>query len=713
MVDRTGLTDLLAGLTPRADWVTEAQNMPNFTTRPGVIQGYVWPDVGELTDDLRPIVLIQSAGAMGKTSAARAIAHRLRSPLVDLASTHVGENSLTGLLAAALDWSGAAEFTEALRNGRSALVLDGLDEAQLLSGRENFMSFFQDVLRLVREGGPSAQVIMLGRHDAVETATLAMFEAGVEPTTLSLLPFTMRQSFELVDRTLDSQGWSVHRRNPVPFGELRDFRFADLASALLGEGVEDVAERWNEVDDFLGYAPVVQALAESLRVENPKLVQEQLKSASAYAQRHQRGELLKDIVEMILEREREKVSLRLDEALALADQSVSRLIYLPQEQVIRVVAAINRETLTVPPPQAIPPDKKGNYEDNIASFVLDHPFLRDREFASPVFSDYARAFVATAPLQDLFGVGLDTLLTSCRPVGPFFAWFVAAMASEPTGDLKSPSFAVASEDLVDDLIRSNSVGSAGTPLAMYEHGDKAPHLLVGEADTARPALVFHIADPAGVLVLRSPISHVYVTSKHGVRIEAVDGRLEIGPSVVIIADYLELVGTRASFFGSGAAPTTLIAREVVHDPQVTVSVHPADSLGIFWEGAGFQWRPHLLPSTGGDDDSLSPVQGQRLYQGLRRLLTGFRSGDEPWMYYERYDNFVIGANPLHRELQAALMSLSVLGRSGDRYTLDVDRLGDFGVNYGELHSANWHACLKLLAREVLKSQGVRAVFDTV
>jgi hypothetical protein len=68
---------------------------------------------------------------------------------------------------------------------------------------------------------------------------------------------------------------------------------------------------------------------------------------------------------------------------------------------------------------------------------------------------------------------------------------------------------------------------------------------------------------------------------------------------------------------------------------------------------------------------------------------------------------------LHRELQAALMSLSVLGRSGDRYTLDVDRLGDFGVNYGELHSANWHACLKLLAREVLKSQGVRAVFDTV
>src|SRR4051812_50128203 len=115
---------------------------------------YVWPDLTS-DDDLAgsPILLLTSAGAMGKSAAARAIANHLNAPLIDLARLPVGSDSLTGLLTRTLGWGQAASYIGDLVAGRAAIVLDSGDEAPLLAGREKFLSFIKNILKLIRGAG--------------------------------------------------------------------------------------------------------------------------------------------------------------------------------------------------------------------------------------------------------------------------------------------------------------------------------------------------------------------------------------------------------------------------------------------------------------------------------------------------------------------------------------------------------------------------------
>jgi hypothetical protein len=712
------LQSFVEALACRADdWVDETAPVVSFKSRPAPTPGYVWPDVDTADEPLAPILLIRSSGAMGKSCAAASIARELRAPLVDLANSRVGEDSLTGLLARALGWGGAAKFTTELHEGRRCLVLDGLDEAQLLVGKESYLAFLTNVLELVDRDGPPAQLIAFGRHDAVETAQIAVMDRDQTASLVALLPLSSEQSHQLMDATLDlDEDYDVHRRFRQPWCELRDTYVAGVAHALLGHSPADDGSDWDDIGDFLGYPPVVLAIAESLKVDNPAAEIAAIGASTASEIRIDRGRLLKQIVERVMSREQLKVSSSLGKALDL-DDATRKLLYLPEEQIVRCIAASTGWTLEATPPQSIPEDKRARYEEQISPWVVDHPFLLDRKFANVAFRDFVRAYVATSPLAEIFGIRRSELVGACGHVGPFFAHFVHALTAP--ADSSSGFYGCVSEDLVDDLIKSNALGTDTTPMAEYVHrGSDSPHLRIGERYARRPAFGFHIDDPSGVLMLKSPLSYVFVDTEHSIVIESTEQRIDLGPGVVVFARELQLGGSTVVAYPGrtgdpddespeiGVGAILACAEPAEHAADLSVKSHSASALFVTWPQPSYQWRPFLLPEAPNGIPSLSRHSQQRLLHALRRLLTGFRSGGEPWMYYERYDNFVVGSSPLLVAVRDALLGLGVVKRSADHYSLDLERLGEYGVNYAAMRKPDWPACLVQLAVEVLKDEAV-------
>lgn len=680
----------------------------SFDARPHIVRGYVWPDVALPDEPLSPIVLIRSSGAMGKSCAARALASELRAPLVDLAKTRVGTDSLTGLLAKALGWTGAAEFTTALRRGERVLVLDGLDEAQLLVGKESYLAFLANVLELVDPTCSAVQVVAFGRHDAVETTTIAVLMDNQSASVVPLLPLTPDQARLLIDETLDlDEQCTVHRQHRGPWEELRDDLFDDISRALLGRPPSLDGSDWPKIEDFLGYAPVVMAIAESLNVPNPAAEAARLRASVQADVRLNRGRLLKGIVDTILDRDQKKVSKHLADALELGPDS-EKLIYRAEEQVVRTIAATTGVALVAAPPQSIPPAEKAKYEDLIQPWVLDHPFLRDRQFANVVFRDFLRAFVSTSPLTEIFGVRRTELIGACGPVGPFFAHFVHAMTIPASAGSDAFAYGVVSEDLVDDLIKSNALGSDQTPHAAYIHRGSA-HLTLGEWEASRPSYGFHIDEPVGLLVLRSPVSRVYVDTEYAVVLQPAEDRVDLGPNAIIVAGDVEIGGSKVAAYpnhNTDIGGLIIAENPPSHSPDLVVKAYGDFALVGSWPDPTYQWRPFTIVEPRDVSLPIGRHSRQRLFHAMRRLLTGFRAGDPPWMYYERYDNYVVGSNPLHVSCREALQALDVLRRVGDNYELNLDRLGGYGISYAGLRGDDWQSCLQQLAADVINQPSV-------
>lgn len=716
-VKRTALRDLVDEMPSIAqEWLNEAAPTVNFDARPRQIPDFVWPDVEVGADESdSPVVLVQSSGAMGKTSAALATAERLRAPYIDLAHTPVAAGSFTGIVKEALGWAGGAALNTEVRSGRRAIIIDGLDEAQLRVGREIFLKFLENVLDFVDPGGVS-QIILFGRHDAIETAYLAFSTGGCTPRIDRLLPFSRTGAFELIDRTLDSDShYSVHRQHREPWERLRDSRFDALARALMvapiaGEELDGPRERsvvppWDAVAGFLGYAPVVLAMAQDLKDDNPELALSEAERQSSPEQRSNQGGLLRRVIDDIVDREQKKVARHLCDALDLDPQSDGRLIYTAEEQIVRLISAMTGFAFSVVPPQSVAEEKRSRYEELIEPWVIDHPFLRDRVFSSVVFQDFVRAFVATSQTAEVFGVRRSELIGACGSVGPFFAHFVHALSAPDAVGFGQ----IEDEDLIDDLIRSNVIGSIGTPVAVYFHRGESAQLHIGEYEAARPSLRFVVVNPSGVAVLRAPLSNLAVDSGYGVVVEATEGRLDLGPTVMLLAEDLELGGKRFSAYSSGEDTGVVIfAGTVSHAPEMTVNVYGERGLELFWKDPSYQWRQYALKPVAEPLGVLvGSALGQLLY-GIRRLLTGFRSGGDPWMYYERYDNFVVGGSPLLTAVRDRLIEIGVIERTAERYVMSVDRLSAYGVGYAGLNSADWQEALRQLAIDVAKSSEVMA-----
>lgn len=683
--------------------------------------GYVWPDLDIDAQTLdSPVLLVSAPGAMGKSMASRAVAAALSAPRVDLSRLRVGNDTLTGLLTRVLGWAQAPALITALQSGDASLVLDGLDEAQLLAGREHFLAFIRNVADLVRPSSVGrGQLVILGRRDAVDTAFLALLDEGIDATRATIAPLTYSQSVELIDVTLDARrnghSYSVHRQHPEPFAQLREAVFTEIASALLGDEMTPWSlDRWHAVDHFLGYPPVLMVLAQWLAVDNPSAELGGPGQLTSGDSKRGRGQLLRQVVEGILDRESGKVRTQLAGAFGWDSSDKRRsILYTREEQCLRLLRYMQIPSLVVDMPAGLEPAERASYEEQVEAFVPDHPFLADRQIANVVFGDYLRAFVATPALKGLHGAEPADLLGAAPPAGPFFVHFVHGLAPGEIAEIWT-------EDLADELLKSFFAGASGTPFAFYRHDEDGCRFEFVEDVTREnsPRLLglrFRVKEPSGVLVLTSPVIRTLVTSLDGgVVVSSVGENIELGPDVAIIAADVELRGNAVDVTGHEGTDDAylpgvgIFAKAISHEPSLRVSSNPESALTVAWPNMWHQWKPYQIKRK---EKGLNPFFSDQLLLGLRRILLAFHggAGEQPSVYGEKLDRLIIGSNPFLELLLLRLLELGILSRTGPLYILNTAALAQFGVSYEGVRGSDFADVLESLHTEVCKGDDIQEV----
>ncbi|WP_157767528.1 hypothetical protein [Actinosynnema pretiosum] len=721
MSDRLSLIQMTEKL-PRWNGTTlkEVNSHVGFSTTPEPDSTYVWPDVTAKEVRQQHIVLITAPGAGGKSAAAKAIAHRLNAPLIDLAHQQVGSNTLTGLLPKVLGWKAAPGFISDLLSGKRSIVLDSLDEARLLAGRNNFFAFLQDLADFLQEANPSGQVVILGRREAIEDAYLILDSSTVQASISYIHSLTHSQSAELINNTLDhklisDKPYRVHREHPVPFADFRDRVFAELSEALGHTGGEP-QKFWPQAGGFLGYPPVLLALAERLAVENPQSERGITNFSAERPAAVTRGKLLRQVIEGILDRESEKVRPRIGKSLGLSPEK-TKVLYGREEQTLRILRVILDGKFEVIYPAVLDADERMIYEEQIESFVNDHPFLIGKKFSNAVFEDYVRAFIVTSETVAVADVTKEQLLSQCSPEGPFYAHFLFDLCPTEGADSLQTAL-IPDESLVDGIIRSHRLAASGnSPIAYYSNGKGPAFLSLADIAEDGPldmsySMSFMIKEPVGVLELTSPLSDCLISADAAVNISSPVGSVQFGPAVVLIARELHLEGeTFIAVGGKEEKGVMIIVRdEVTHEPQLKVSSYPADSLSVNWPNHWYQWSSYIanFPEMG---SYIDPHVAYQLLFWLRRVLTMMKGStrEVPSVYWELLDKLIIGTNPIAQSVRDALIEIGVVVRDKDYYRLQLDVLKEFKVNYTAIKGANFAEALSILHKRISKTDAVLSI----
>jgi hypothetical protein len=694
----------------------------HFEIISGLPDQYVWPDVevdGKSVATESALVLITAPGAMGKSAAAKAIAYKTRMPYVDLGAIRVGASTLTGEVSKAVGVENYSTFMADLKAGRAALILDSSDEAQLRVGRENYLAFIEDLAFLISEAEPAHQIIMLGRRDSTETTLIALDEQKLHPPVYRIAPLTHEQSSTLISHTLDAKTdeggnarVTIHRQHPIPFGAFRDALFGDLAKALDPDLDVTSPSYWSHVEHFLGYPPVVVALAERLAgEENPKASLEELAATPRSGLPELRGVLLRRVVEEVMTREGTKVRKRVGDALTLREDDPIRIaMYGLDEQAVRLLTLTGTAGLNVEHPAVLDVADRAQYEQAIASFLLDHPFISNGAFANSVFSDYIRAWAVSSTLGEIYATARAKFFATLPKPGPFFTHFLHALSLGSDGSGRIP------EDLVDDAIHSHARGLETGSAAYVQHGDTAVLMFRDETSTnPGHSLRFDVVEPSGVLVMTSPISRTLIVTEYGVLLRGVSDSVDLGPEVSIIAESIQIDAKSLTAVGDADGESTeniIVAKEAEHSADLIVKSIPAKSLAINWDDPWHQWSQYEVAFA-----TTARIPRRVLAQivvCVKRVLSSFKSSmvNDPSVSSEKMDRVIVGENEVFRRAFDAMLTLGVVAKEGNLYRVSLESLSSYGISWAALRGDDPMTVLRPLVDDILETPEMASLKDS-
>lgn len=245
------------------------------------------------------VMLVAAPAAVGKSALARELSRSTFNPLIDLGGRRIAEAFFTGFLGKEVGAHNAIRVQDELRAGRGTLIIDALDEAMVASGAQSFAAAVHDLIDLLGAGERHPQserpvAILLGRPDTIDDAEQILHERRVQTSRVEVSFFDREQATAFVKLK------SRDERHREALRELDDFleQFFELVTSALG------GTTWDDGASFVGYAPVLDALATFYsREDNPMARLSQIRNSGT--SQHVWG-LLVEIIRSVLKRETEK-----------------------------------------------------------------------------------------------------------------------------------------------------------------------------------------------------------------------------------------------------------------------------------------------------------------------------------------------------------------------------------------------------------------------
>ena len=634
---------------------------------------------GETDPEKAGIVLVSAPAAVGKTTLARQIASETGAVFVDLAqAASVGAGTLTGGLA-------GSNMYDSFQSGNVALIVDGLDEARVRVTQSSMDAFLQDAVSLATDD--SKPIVLFGRTRSIEDAWLWFSEeGGIDVPILEIDYFDKERALEFVKKRMRHIRGETGSREP-------DVR----AAALILEKLPNQTLKGGKAEagrEFSGYSPVLIAVAE--RVAAPKDSGD-VNPQKLIAQIEQGREAitLQDIADAIMEREQSKLA-----GLKLQDPKLSATLYIPKEQIARLISRLygNGEDIDLPRMSA---KDQETYRNALETWVVEHPFLDGdgRAPSSEVFGGLlaAHAIHGAVPGSAI----LSQELGRKTSVNPFLAeFYMSLLETDGHGQMRIPLRHVGI--VYSSICARLSLGEYASLLIDVESDDGSSgeglveiEIVRAQADAEPDRHVFS-TDSEGDIVLNSHLEDVEIVApKTSVALGSRSEAVLVSPIYIeaglLILKADSLVADVPSMLSSNA-PNQLRMVQLVAGGADTAQMQTRPTcrngaaLEVTWPDIDWPWRDYFEDSPWERNDQTGEVEeGSRR---LKKILRLFRSHGKKDLAKckaaidHRRRTRGVGLRVLERMLEEG-----ILEERGYMYTLSPDKLAEAtGLNFHDVRS---------------------------
>jgi hypothetical protein len=580
-----------------------------------------------------------------------------------------------------------------LRLGRYLIVVDALDEAALKVGPRSFEAFLSNLCENNLGDRERPVIVLLGRVETCELVEVALEEHNIHYAKYQVDSFAPRDAKDFVDKWLDERKdlagkARTHQTQRLPFERAREQMFSFVVRAL---NAENEPNPWatRRVRDFLGYAPVLESIAQYLDVDsNYERVANQLEQVIQARRRKDAWSVLEDIMSSLADREKRRVLSRIRPALQhlAGGWSDWDSLYQPDEQYGRVLARALEEPQAASTPTSVsstmPRRLREEYDEVVSGQVREHPFLGNYQgFANVVFQEYVYAWALTEP--NVYG-GLRQMLRQIIRAGSYLpSPLVGQFMLAPSNSHEEAQVSAADVGLVYESVLAQERRAGEVYFAISSLPDGMGTGLVAMRKDS-PQIDFSILDMSEGIVFWRRLAHADIHSSGPIILGRSEAPFSLGPSVLVQSGIL---GIRASqlYVAPGNGGTVLIAErfdELI--PGMQLRVFPGGPFQVRWPELRYPWIDYRLE----EDTSAERFPAvAEAFRELRRILRAFRGAAYfPDLVRGRlYIDNIIVHTELGKDLVQFLLNEGVLQiRDGRVYILDRGRTAQIGVNWNDV-----------------------------
>lgn len=238
---------------------------------------------GKLPTKNAKFILFSAPGATGKGKLAYHMSEEYDALYWDLSKIRLGTNSFVGSILSAVGNDNYSSYMSDLCNSKAFLIIDALDEAEIVSGRNMLSDFLMDINKNIKNN-TSPCIVIFSRTETAQFIVSLFAQNNIALKYYEIGFFTEEKSKEFIRRSINASTAADEECINTYYNAIKDH----------------ISE--NDGTSLLGYAPVLQAISEDIKDnENRGKLLSTLERKQSYI------DIICKIMSELLDREHEKV----------------------------------------------------------------------------------------------------------------------------------------------------------------------------------------------------------------------------------------------------------------------------------------------------------------------------------------------------------------------------------------------------------------------
>lgn len=642
-------------------------------------------------------ILFSAPGATGKTALAKHICYTRNGIYWDLPENKIAEYSFQGAITEAVGFENVSGFMQSIVDGSNFLVIDAFDEAEAGSGRSGIEFFLRDLNNVTRSSLNTCAILLARTESAIFIKDF-LNRNEIPYSHYEVGNFAEYNSKTYVKNKIERCGIEISS----VVDECIEEQFKEIHRIFSNEGASD----------FLGYAPVLDALAASYNKEKNTV---NLLKATTNGEKN--CTLIVKILDDLLEREQTKFIKALKNKFAKNKiEIVWEQLYKKEEQLYRIIGMLlfDDSTMFSEISKEIPVDYYDEYLEVVNTQLPQHPFICVRDlnskmkydFTGPAFKDYVIAYGLAEENTSEF---VNELLAANAKYCPsqllieFFELFSGGKVKGEQISLMYNSF--------------KAHANLGDASSLYISGDTKEcyvEFVLTRDGKKNLEIEFSITNiDEGIYI--SQLSDCYIDVAGKIYIGSATGEARINNSVIICDELVwssEQILIEAYSPGNciltaikfnNAAPSVNPRFEIKTDNKANLRVS-AKNLGNYYKLLGYK-------DEGKIEQDYSNFEGFSYI--IRRIFSCLRSHskDTPARKMDFIDNRIINRNEKRKSILSFLLEEEILYTDEQDwlYKLDTDKLSKFGIMWNNVKNGDFSSLQNLYSRysDNKETEGVR------